>query len=218
MAGVGWDLYAGNIRGEVIKEIEHRIGYWGLILIVATLAITPLRRFTGWNRLHAYRRMLGLFAFFYIAVHFLVYLALDREFIFDPAFALSEIGGDIAKRPYITVGFLGFLLMIPLALTSTKGAIRRLGRKWVTLHSLVYVTALAGVVHFMWAVKADTREPTIIGAVLVVLLAARLLRPNARRAAAARTAPESADAPAALPGRPSRSGSGSAPHSEPRPA
>jgi sulfoxide reductase heme-binding subunit YedZ len=168
LAVVTWDTVQGNIRGDIVKEIEHRIGYWGLLLLVATLAITPLRRLTGWNRLQSYRRMLGLFAFFYIAVHFAVYLVLDRELTW------AEIVTDIGERPYITIGFTGFVLMLPLALTSTKGWIRRLGKRWVSLHSLIYVTALAGVVHFAWSVKADLARPTAIGAALVLLLTLRL--------------------------------------------
>jgi len=175
MALVWTDLFLGHIRGDYIKEITHRTGYWGLILITATLAITPLRRITGWNQLQSYRRMLGLFGFFYICVHFLViYVILDKQVPWDPAFAWHEIVKDIAKRPYITVGFTGFVLMIPLALTSTKASIKRLGKNWVRLHSLVYVTALAGVVHFMWSLKADRQRPTILGIVIVLLLAVRL--------------------------------------------
>jgi len=184
MVLVWTDLALGRIHGEWIKEITHRTGYWGLLFITGTLAITPLRRLTGWNRLQSYRRMLGLFGFFYIAVHFLIYLLLDKQIEFDPSFAAQEIVKDIAKRPYITVGFTGFVLMIPLAWTSTKGWIRRMGRRWVRLHALIYVTALAGVVHFMWSVKADVQRPTAIGLVLVGLLAARFLpRRGARRAA-----------------------------------
>jgi len=168
-------LALGNIRGEWVKEITHRTGYYGLLLVVATLAVTPARRITGWNWIQPYRRTLGLFAFFYICVHFLIYVFLDRQLQFDTGFALREMAEDIAKRPYITVGFLGFMLMIPLAVTSTKGWIRRLGKKWVALHALIYVTALAGVVHFMWAVKADTRYPTAVGVALVILLLVRFI-------------------------------------------
>lgn len=179
MALVWTDLLLGRIRGDYIKEITYRTGYWGLIFITATLAVTPLRRLTGWNQLQAYRRMLGLFGFFYIAVHFLViYVILDKQVPWDPAFAWREIVKDIAKRPYITVGFTGFVLMIPLALTSTRASIRRLGKKWVTLHALIYVTALAGVVHFLWSLKADYWRPTAIGLVIVALLALRLVPPR----------------------------------------
>ena len=159
----------GNIRGESIKEITHRTGHWGLGIIIATLAITPLRRLTGWNRLVNLRRMIGLFAFFYICVHFAIYLVLDQFFDWH------TIVKDVAKRPYITVGFTGFVLMIPLAVTSTKGWVRRLGRRWVDLHALIYVTALAGVVHFMWSVKADRLRPTLFGLALAGLLLLRFV-------------------------------------------
>ena len=198
MALIGWDLAMGNIHGEWIKEITHRTGHWGLGIIVATLAITPLRRLTGWNRLVNLRRMIGLFAFFYICVHFAIYLVLDQFFDWH------TILKDVAKRPYITIGFTGFVLMIPLAVTSTKGWVRWLGRRWVDLHALIYVTALAGVVHFMWSVKADRLRPTLFGLALVGLLLLRLvprrflerLRGLIRvsRAVEARTAPAPAAA------------------------
>ena len=174
LALVALDLWQGRIRGEWVKEITHRTGWWGLFLITATLAVTPLRRLSGWNAVQSYRRMLGLFGFSYIAIHFLIYVVLDRQIPFDPL-AWREVGKDIAKRPYITVGFTGFTLLLPLALTSTRGWIRRLGKRWTALHSLVYVVALAGVVHFMWSVKADIAVPTRFAAVIVVLLAVRLV-------------------------------------------
>jgi sulfoxide reductase heme-binding subunit YedZ len=161
------DALTGHLAAEPIKDLTHRTGTWGITCLTATLAITPVRRFTGWNQLQSYRRMLGLFAFFYLVLHFGVYLVLDQFFDWH------TIVKDVAKRPYITVGFTGFLLTIPLALTSTRGWIRRLGRRWVTLHALVYVTALAGIVHFAWSQKADETRPRIYGAVLVTLLAAR---------------------------------------------
>jgi sulfoxide reductase heme-binding subunit YedZ len=176
LAIAAFDLFTHRIHGDWIKEITHRTGYWGLILVTVTLAITPLRRLTGWNQLQSYRRMLGLFAFTYICIHFLViYVVLDKQIPFDPAYGWHEVVKDIAKRPYITVGFFGFLTMIPLALTSTKASIKRLGGKWVTLHALIYLTAMAGVIHFMWSVKADRLRPTVIGVILVVLLALRLV-------------------------------------------
>ncbi len=204
MAVAATDLALGRIRGEWIKEITHRTGFWGLILITITLAVTPLRRITGWNAVQPYRRMLGLFGFFYICVHFLIYVVLDRQLPFEPATAWPELVKDVAKRPYITLGFTGFVLLIPLALTSTKGWVRRLGKRWVSLHSLIYVTALAGVVHFMWSVKADLARPTVIGLVLALLLAIRLVprgalaQVRARREGAA--APLSAELPSAAPG------------------
>ena len=189
---LGWaafELASGRIRGEWIKEITHRTGDWGLYFITITLAITPLRRLFGWNELQKYRRMLGLFGFFYICVHFLIiYVILDKQVPWDPAGAWHEIVKDIAKRPYITVGFAGFVLMIPLALTSTKSSLRRMGRRWVQLHSLIYLTAMAGVIHFMWSLKADRLRPTVIGTVLVVLLAVRLVPPRVLRRLAGRPA------------------------------
>jgi sulfoxide reductase heme-binding subunit YedZ len=163
-----FDALTGHLAADPIKDLTHRTGTWGITCITATLAITPLRRLTGWNRLQSYRRMVGLFGFFYIALHFSVYLVLDQFFDWH------TIVTDVAKRPYITVGFTGFLLMIPLAITSTRGWIKRLGRRWVTLHALIYVTALAGIVHFAWSQKADETRPRLYGAVLVVLLTSRL--------------------------------------------
>lgn len=173
---LGWDAYAGNLTANPIEELTHRTGWWGLGLLVVTLAVTPLRRLTGWNGLVKYRRMLGLFAFFYATVHFLVYLVLDQFF------AWSFIVEDVMERPYITVGFAVFLILLTLAVTSTRGWIRRLGKGWQRLHALIYVAALGGVIHFLWLVKADVREPTIFGLVLVGLLAARLGRPGRRPA------------------------------------
>lgn len=176
MGLTAYNLLAGHIRGDWVKEITHQTGYWGLIIITATLAITPLRRLTGLNQLQSYRRMLGLFGFFYICVHFLViYVILDKQVPWAPGPAWHEIVKDIAKRPYITVGFAGWLLMIPLALTSTRKSIKRLGKDWVRLHALIYVTAMAGVIHFMWSQKADRQRPTTIGIILIALLALRLV-------------------------------------------
>ena len=175
LALIAFDLASGRIHGEWIKEITHRTGWWGLLFITFTLAVSPIRRLTGFNRLQDYRRMLGLWGFAYITIHFLIYVVLDKQVPFDPGYAWKEIVKDIAKRPYITVGFTGFVLMIPLAVTSTKGWIRRMGKGWTRLHALIYVTAMAGVIHFMWSVKADRSRPILIGAILVMLLLLRLL-------------------------------------------
>ncbi len=199
LAVTATELALGRIRGEWIKEITHRTGFWGLILITATLAVTPLRRLTGWNQVQPYRRMIGLFGFFYLCVHFLIYVILDRQLPFEPATAWPELVKDVAKRPYITLGFTGFVLLIPLALTSTKGWVKRLGKRWVTLHSLIYVTALAGVIHFMWSVKADVARPTTIGLVLVGLLALRLVPREALARLRARRGAAVAPLPAELP-------------------
>jgi len=163
------DLLGGRLGADPIRASELRTGQAGLILLVVTLAVTPLRRATGWNWLGGYRRMLGLFAFFYVSLHFLVWLGVDQFF------ALKYIGQDIAKRPYITVGFASFLLMIPLALTSSRRWVRRLGRRWTQLHALVYVAALGGIIHFVWEVKADLGEPTTYALIVVVLLLLRFV-------------------------------------------
>jgi sulfoxide reductase heme-binding subunit YedZ len=162
-----WDAFTDGLGAEPIEAITHRTGWWGLTLLLVTLAVTPVRRFTGWNRLIRLRRLLGLFAFFYVCLHFLTYL-------FDQDFALGYIVEDVVERPYITLGFTAFLLLIPLAITSTKGMIRRLGKRWQRLHRLIYLIAGLGVLHFLWLVKADVREPLLFGAALAVLLAFRL--------------------------------------------
>ncbi|HET7221043.1 MAG TPA: protein-methionine-sulfoxide reductase heme-binding subunit MsrQ [Vicinamibacterales bacterium] len=151
------------------ETLQLETGIWALRFLLASLAITPLRRLTGWNRLIQYRRMLGLFAFFYATLHLSTYVVFDRYF------ELAGIMEDIAKRPYITVGMLAFTLMLPLALTSTKGWIRRLGRRWQLLHRLVYVCAIAACLHFLWKVKVMIGEPVYYAAILAVLLGARLL-------------------------------------------
>lgn len=199
LAVTATELALGRIRGEWIKEITHRTGFWGLILITVTLAVTPVRRLTGWNAIQPFRRMLGLFGFSYICVHFLIYVILDRQLPFEPRTAWPELLEDVAKRPYITLGFTGFVLLLPLALTSTRGWVKRLGKRWVSLHSLIYVTALAGVIHFMWSVKADVARPTAIGLVLVVLLAIRLVPRRAPARMAARGTAPGAPLPAELP-------------------
>ena len=157
-----------------IEEVTHDTGDAALILLLVTLGVTPLRRLSGWNDLAGLRRPLGLFAFFYATLHFLTYLVLDQYF------GWTYIIDDIAERPYITVGFAAFVLLIPLAITSTKGWIRRLGKRWTKLHRLVYVSAGLGVLHYIWVVKADLRRPLVLAAILVVLL---LLRTPPARAA-----------------------------------
>jgi sulfoxide reductase heme-binding subunit YedZ len=173
------DGLRGNLTADPIEDITHRTGWWALTLLMITLAVTPIRRLTGWNQVVQMRRMLGLFAFFYVALHLLTYVVLDLFFAFD---ILLE---DVMERPYITVGFAAFLVLLALAVTSTRGWIRRLGRRWQRLHQLVYVAALLGVIHFYWQVKADTREPLIYAGILGLLLVARW-RIRAVRAAAPR--------------------------------
>jgi methionine sulfoxide reductase heme-binding subunit len=162
---------AGQLSANPIEFITLKTGFWALTLLLAALAVTPVRRLTGWNALIQLRRPLGLFAFFYATLHFLTYIVLDQFFAF------GMIVDDIVKRPYITVGFAALVLLTPLALTSTRGWIRRLGRNWRRLHWLIYPAAALAVLHFYWkkSAKADVAEPLIFAGVLVVLLAVRLV-------------------------------------------
>ena len=170
------DLFQGRLGANPIEEITHRTGDWILIFLFITLSITPLRRLTGWGVLIRFRRMLGLFAFSYGLVHFSILV------VFDHFFNLASILEDVATRPYITVGFTSLMLLVPLAVTSTKGWVKRLGgRRWKRLHQLVYVSAAGGVLHYLWLVKADVRRPIVFGLVLVALLATRLRYPKKRR-------------------------------------
>ena len=152
-----------------IEDITLTTGIWALRFLVITIAITPLRRITGWNRLVQYRRMLGLFAFFYASLHLLTWVVLDLFF------AWGLILEDIAKRPFITMGMIAFVAMIPLAVTSTKGWIRRLGRRWQLLHRLVYVSAIAAAVHYLWKVKVMVGSPVYYAALIGALLLFRVL-------------------------------------------
>ena len=156
-----------NLGTNPIEEIRLFTGDWTLYFILITLAVTPLRKLSGRNELIRYRRMLGLYAFFYANLHFLSYLILDQFFDWP------EIGRDIIKRPYITIGIAAFFLMIPLAVTSTNKMMKRLGKNWKRLHSLIYVIGTLGVLHFLWLVKADIREPMIMGIILITLLILR---------------------------------------------
>ncbi|MGO9093845.1 MAG: sulfite oxidase heme-binding subunit YedZ [Bryobacteraceae bacterium] len=169
-------LAAHRLGPNPIETITHTTGDWTLRFLVLTLAVTPLRKLLGLPELIRYRRMLGLFAFFYGTLHFMTYLWLDK--FFDAA----EIIKDVGKRPFITAGFTGFVLLIPLALTSTAASIRRLGgKRWRMLHRLVYVSALAGVVHYYWLVKSDIRGPLLYFALIAVLLLWRI-GPDSSRA------------------------------------
>src|ERR1044071_6385008 len=193
---LAYNAYTGDLGVNPIETITHFTGDWTLIFLLITLSVTPLRRITGWNRLISFRRMLGLFAFFYATLHFSTYIVLDHFFDFQ------RIGKDILKRPYVTVGFTGFVLMIPLAITSTAGMIRRLGKRWQQLHRLIYIAAIAGVIHFYWLVKADIRRPLQYAAVLAVLLGYRAAvqwMPAFSRAVSNRNAPPSLSGPAPRP-------------------
>lgn len=167
--GTGALYFPEWLGANPAEFITRATGDWTLRFLLAALAVTPLRKLTGWNWLLRLRRMLGLYAFFYGLVHLSSYVS------FDHVFEVSEIVRDIVKRPFITVGFTALVLMIPLAITSTNAMVRRLGaRRWLALHRLVYLIAPLGVLHFWWMVKADVTEPTIYAAVLAVLLGCRV--------------------------------------------
>jgi methionine sulfoxide reductase heme-binding subunit len=181
-----WAAFTGNLSANPLSDLTNETGVWTLRFLCVTLALTPLRRLTGWNWAIKFRRMAGLFAFFYGTLHFLTYVIADRfaglDFP-DGIVALStlrnlakSVGGDIYKRPFITVGFTAWSTMVPLALTSTAGSIRRLGgRRWNRLHRLVYFTAMLGVLHYWWLVKADIRRPVAYGVVVATLLGFRFV-------------------------------------------
>ncbi len=172
-AGLAWAALTDGLGANPIETLTHVTGEWALRLLLASLAITPLRRTFGWAALAPCRRTLGLLAFAYAAVHLSVYVGLDHFF------AGLSIVEDVLERPYVTAGATAFLCLLPLAVTSTRGWQRRLGARWVRLHRLVYVAAGAAVVHHLWLVKADLRAPLLEAAVLAVLLGARFLRRRA---------------------------------------
>lgn len=168
LAWLTWRLLSGEASANPIEAIIHGTGNWALRLLLITLAITPLRRLTGRVWLVRFRRMLGLFSFFYASLHLTAYLWLDQRFRWH------EIIGDVVQRPYITVGAAAILLMTPLAITSTRGWIKRLGPRWKTLHRLIYPIAILGILHYWWLVKADWREPALYAGILSLMLLARL--------------------------------------------
>lgn len=169
-----FNLFGASLGADPVKKLEHEFGKTALNFLLLTLLVTPVKNLAGLPHVPRLRRMLGLFAFFYVVLHFTVYLVLDLELNFRTLFA------DIAKRPYITIGFAALLLLIPLAVTSTNRMMRRLGRRWQKLHRLIYVIAVLGVWHFYWQVKRDVREPLIYAAILAVLLGYRWFRARAR--------------------------------------
>jgi len=164
------DWQRDDLTANPIEFLTHSTGTWALVILLASLTITPLRKIRAFNWTIKLRKMLGLYAFFYVCLHFAIYIW------FDHFFDWARIGEDIAKRPYITVGFAAFLMLVPLALTSNKFSIRKLtGKRWQQLHWLVYPAAICGVVHYYWLVKADITEPMIYAAALAVLLGIRIL-------------------------------------------
>lgn len=168
LGAFGW--FGLRLGANPVEHIQDTLGQWGLRLLLITLCVTPLRLWTGRAWLLRYRRMLGLFAFFYVTAHFATYLVLDLGLDF------AHLGEDILERPFITIGFLGFCLLLPLAATSTQAMMRRLGRRWQRLHRLVYGVAILGVWHYYWQVKLDTVEPTLYALALAVLLGYRAWR------------------------------------------
>jgi len=180
-----WAGLTGNLSANPLSDLTNETGVWTLRFICVTLALTPLRRLTGWNAVIRFRRMAGLFAFFYATLHFLTYVIADRFASLDFPDGIvawttlrnlvASVGEDIYKRPYITVGFTALMTMVPLAATSTAGMIRRLGgRRWNRLHRLVYATGVLAVVHYWWLVKADIQRPLAYGVVVALLLGFRI--------------------------------------------
>ena len=179
----------GNLGINPVETLQHGTGDWTIRFIVFTLCITPFRKLLHLPDLIRFRRMLGLFAFFYVCLHFLTYLGPDQSF------DLAGMWKDVYKRPFITVGFLGFVLLIPLALTSTAGWIRRLGgKRWQMLHRAIYVTAICGVIHYYWLVKSDVRKPVFYGSLVAILLLWRFggWLSKRRSTVAAKISPQSA--------------------------
>ncbi|WP_236725688.1 sulfite oxidase heme-binding subunit YedZ [Candidatus Reidiella endopervernicosa] len=169
LAMIAWSGWQGGLGANPIEALSHRTGDWALRFLLITLAVTPLVKLFGWSWLMRLRRILGLFCFFYATLHMANYVVLDQFF------AWSEIIADVIKRPYITVGLATYLLLLPLAVTSTNAMMRRLGKRWKQLHSLIYPASMLAVIHFLWLVKADLREPMIYGMILLLLLGYRLI-------------------------------------------
>jgi sulfoxide reductase heme-binding subunit YedZ len=174
-----WEFFSGGLSANPISDITKETGTWTLRFLVATIAITPLKELTGWSRAQQLRRMIGLFAFFYATLHFTTYVYLDKFFEWD------EIVKDVAKRPFITVGFSVLIMLATLAVTSPNAVVKWMGgKRWRLIHRLVYLCAVGGVIHYYWLVKADTRRPLIYGTIVTLLLGYRVLKmlPNRRMA------------------------------------
>lgn len=165
----------GRLGANPIEEIQDRFGIWALRFIMVTLAVTPLRRLTGWNWLARFRRMFGLFTFFYVLMHFLTWLILDQGVL------LSAILEDLTERPFITIGFVALLFLTALAATSTNAMRRRMGRRWQTLHNATYLIGVLGVWHYWWQVKKDITEPLVYAVILAILLSARVIWSQVRK-------------------------------------
>ena len=180
------DTMTAGLGANPVEEITHRTGLTAITLLMLTLAVTPVSQLLGAGWLMRVRRMLGLLAFTYAVLHFLTYVT-DQTWLTGEGLSLAVVAEDVAERPYVTVGFATFLLLVPLAVTSTRGWVKRLGgKRWQRLHRLVYVAGAGAVLHFLWLVKADTRRPALYGLALVLLLGYRLVH---RRVARRRPAP-----------------------------
>lgn len=193
-AWLAWKINTGQLGADPVQEITHFTGDWTLRFVLFALAVTPVRRITGWNVLARFRRLVGLYAFFYGTLHFSCYLVLDLGGYWP------QIWDDIAKRPFMLVGFAAWVGLLLLAITSPKFMVRALGKRWATLHKLVYAIGVLGVLHYLWLVKADLREPLLYAAILALLLVLRVPA-VARRITSARTA-KSPPAPRRSPPRP----------------
>jgi methionine sulfoxide reductase heme-binding subunit len=176
LLNIAWRAYRGDLTANPVEFLQHQTGDWTLRFLIFTLCITPFRKVLNLPELIRFRRMLGLFAFFYVCLHFLTYLGPDQSF------SLAGMTKDVVKRPFVTVGFAAFILLIPLAITSTAGWVRRLGgKRWQALHRSIYASAILGVIHFYWLVKSDVREPLFYGVLVGILLAWRLVNWLSRR-------------------------------------
>jgi len=205
LAWIVWAILTNNLSPNPLSDITNETGIWALRFICITLAVTPLRRVTGWNALVRFRRMTGLFAFFYGSCHFLIYVIADRFAALDFPDGIvawstvtnlaKSVSEDIYKRPFITIGFTALTLMLPLAVTSTAGMIRRLGgKRWQALHRLIYGTAIAAVIHYWWLVKADIRSPQRYALIVGVLLVFRVVWSRFHATVPARPQPASRSA------------------------
>lgn len=177
-AWIAWAFFTDRLGANPIRELEIETGLWTLRFLAITLAITPVRRAFGWNGIAKYRRMLGLFTFFYATVH------LSMWSFVDWFFAWGDMWQEIVKHKYILIGMLTWLIMVPLAITSTKGWVRRLGKRWVKLHRLVYVAAITGTIHYLWAVKKNTFFPVVYLALFALLLVYRVIDARRKRSGA----------------------------------
>lgn len=189
LASLTFEALGGDLGANPIETITHTTGDWTLRLLLVTLTMTPLRELSGWSWPVRLRRMFGLFAFFYACLHLMTYVWFDKFFMW------GEMAHDIVKHPYITVGMAAFALLVPLAATSTNAMMRRLGRRWKSLHRMVYAIGILGVLHYLWLVKADIRQPLIYGALLGLLLGYRLWRRWMRRRASVAAHTSSAKLP-----------------------